>query len=188
MEFCASIQAIKYILNYIYKGSAIATLRLQETTNADEVQQHLQGRYIGPCEAVWRLLEYHVYEEFPPVYHLPVHLPSKQPVFFTEGLIRAELQIQLDQAHSKLMAWFAYNTAQADGRQYLYYEFPTHYVFHNKHKRWQKRKRGMAIGHMYYYNPLQGERFYLRLLLTICHGSTSYVNLRTIHGIEYSTN
>jgi len=65
-------------------------------------------------------LEYRVHEEFPPVYHLPIHLPGKQSVFFTAGLTRAELQIQLDQAHSKLMAWFAYNTAQGDGGQTLY--------------------------------------------------------------------
>jgi len=187
VEVHASIQAIKYIHKYIYKGSDCATLLLQETTNADEVQQHLQGRYIGPCEAVWTLLEYRVHEEFPPVYHLPVHLYGEQPVFFAEGLTRAELQIQLDQAHSKLMAWFAYNTAQADRLQYLYQDFPTHYVFHDKHERWQKRKRGMAIGCMYHCNPFQDERFYLRLLLTVCRGSTSYVNFRTIHGIEYST-
>jgi len=41
VEVCASIQAIKYIHKYIYKGSDRATLRLQETTNSDEVQQHL---------------------------------------------------------------------------------------------------------------------------------------------------
>jgi len=154
VEVCASVQAIKYIHKYIYKGSDRTTIRLQESENADEVQHHLQGRYIGPCEAVWRLFEFRVHEEFPPVYHLPVHLPGEQPVFFAEGLSRAELQVQLDQAHSKLIAWFAYNTTHVDGQDYLYQEFPEHFVFIDKRKQWQKRQRGMAIGRMYYCNPL----------------------------------
>jgi len=70
VEVCASIQAIKYIHKYIYKGSDRTTLRLQETANADEVQRHLQGRYIGPCEAIWRLFEFRMHEEYPAVYHL----------------------------------------------------------------------------------------------------------------------
>jgi len=86
VEVCASVQAIKYIHKYIYKGSDRTTIHLQESENADEVQYHLQGRYIGPCEAAWRLFEFRAHEEFPPVYHLPVHLPGEQPVFFAEGL------------------------------------------------------------------------------------------------------
>ena len=43
MEVCASVQAIKYIHKYIYKGSDHTTLQLQETDNADKVKQYLQG-------------------------------------------------------------------------------------------------------------------------------------------------
>ena len=170
VEVCASVQAIKYIHKYIYKGSDRTTIQLQETANADEVQRHLQGRYIGPCEAIWRLFEYRMHEEFPAVYQLPVHLPGEQPVYFAEGLTRDELRLQLDTARSKLMAWFAYNLANDDGRQYLYQQFPEHFVFREKEKCWQRRQRGLAIGRMYHCNPMQGERFYLRLLLTVIPG------------------
>jgi len=40
---------------------------------------------------------------------------------------------------------------------------------------------------MYHCNPLQGERCYLRLLLTVQRGATSYANLRTIRDTEYPT-
>jgi len=52
VEVYTSVQGIKYIHKYIYKGSDRTTLQLQETDNADEVKRHLQGRYIGPCEAI----------------------------------------------------------------------------------------------------------------------------------------
>ena len=38
---------------------------------------------------------------------------------------------------------------------------------------------------MYHCNPLQGERFYLRLLLTVVAGAKSFSHLRTVNGIVY---
>ena len=37
VEVCASMQAIKYIHKYIYKGADHTTIQLQETANADKV-------------------------------------------------------------------------------------------------------------------------------------------------------
>ena len=92
-EVCALVHAIKYIHKYIYKDSDRTTIQLQETANADGVQRHLQGRYIGPCEAIWRLFEYRMHEEFPAVYQLPVLLPGEQPVYVANGLTRDELRL-----------------------------------------------------------------------------------------------
>ena len=49
------------------------------------------------------------------------------------------------------------------------------------------RQRGFAIGRMYFASPNSGERFYLRLLLTVVKGSQSYQDLHTVNGSEYST-
>jgi len=38
------------------------------------------------------------------------------------------------------MAWFAYNATHIDGQDYLYQEFPEHFVFIDKRKQWQKRQ------------------------------------------------
>ena len=40
---------------------------------------------------------------------------------------------------------------------------------------------------MYFASPAQGERFYLRLLLTRVTGATSFSNLRTVNNIQYDT-
>ena len=76
---------------------------MQETTNANKIQRHLQGRYIESCEAIWRLLQYRMHKEFPAVYQLPVHLPGEQPVYFAEGLTRDELRLQPDTARSGMV-------------------------------------------------------------------------------------
>jgi len=128
-----------------------------------------------------------MHEEFPAVYHLPIHLPRQQPVYFGEDLSRDELQLRLDTTQSKLMSWFTYNQEHQDGRQYLYQQFPQYFVFKDQDKRWHPRKRGFAIGRMYHCNPLQGERFYPRLLLTVVLGATSFDNLRTINSQTYAT-
>ena len=60
-------------------------------------------------------------------------------------------------------------------------------MFKTQNKRWHPRKRGFAISRMYHYNPLQGERFYLRLLLTVVPEATSFDNHRTINGQTYTT-
>ena len=92
VEVCALVKAIKYIHKYIYKGSDRTTLQLQAGEGGNEIKKFLQGRYIGPCEAVWRLLEFRIHEEFPTVYQLPIHLPGEQPVYFSETATAIELQ------------------------------------------------------------------------------------------------
>ena len=121
-----------------------------------------------------------MHEEFPTVYQLPVHLPRKQPEYFAEGFTRDELRLQLDTAHSKLMAWFKYNLANEDGRQYLYQQFPENFVFREKEKCWQRRQQGLVIGRMYHCNHMQGERFYLQLLLTVVPGMYIAIQLNII--------
>ncbi len=43
------------------------------------------------------------------------------------------------------------------------------------------------MGHMYFVHVASGEQFYLRLLLTVVVGATSFENLRTIDGVVYPT-
>ena len=50
VEFCASVKVIKYIHKYVYKESDQATVALHLQNN--EVARHVQGRYIGPTEAM----------------------------------------------------------------------------------------------------------------------------------------
>jgi hypothetical protein len=49
------------------------------------------------------------------------------------------------------------------------------------------RKRGFAIGRMYYAHPTSGERYYLRMLLNYVKGATSYEHLQIVDGTEHNT-
>jgi hypothetical protein len=49
------------------------------------------------------------------------------------------------------------------------------------------RKRGFAIGHMYYAHPTSSERYYLRMLLNYVKVATSYDHLRTMDGTKCDT-
>jgi hypothetical protein len=40
---------------------------------------------------------------------------------------------------------------------------------------------------MYYYSPISGERFYLRLLLTSVRGPRSFADLYVVRGVRYAT-
>jgi hypothetical protein len=40
---------------------------------------------------------------------------------------------------------------------------------------------------MYHANPISGECFYLRFLLTVVHSPKSYVKLRTVNGVVHET-
>jgi len=49
------------------------------------------------------------------------------------------------------------------------------------------RKRGFAIGRMYYAHPTSGECYYLQMLLNCVKGATSYEHLRIVDGREHDT-
>ena len=93
----------------------------------------------------------------------------------------------MNEARSTFIAFFDYNDANDESRQYLYQEFPEHYVYLQKERRWKLRQRGFAIGRMYHCNPFAGERYYLRLLLTVVRGARSFEHLRTVEGILHPT-
>ncbi|KAJ5751269.1 hypothetical protein N7533_008297 [Penicillium manginii] len=179
VELCRGVEVVKYITKYAYKGPDRATVRL---TLTDEITEYLEGRYIGPSEAIWRLLGYRVHEEFPPVQALPVHLPGQQPVRFPTGAEVDDIRRRMDNTRSPLMAYFDYNTvARREGRPtYLYQDMLRHCVWDRSQRAWQPRKNGTVIGRMYHVNPRDGERFYLRLLLTVRHNAVSFEDLRTV--------
>jgi hypothetical protein len=49
------------------------------------------------------------------------------------------------------------------------------------------RKRGFAIGYMYYAHLTSSERYYLRMLLNCVKDATSYEHLQIVDGKEHDT-
>src|SRR4029077_4441575 len=156
-------------------------------SNLDELQTYLDGRYLSPPEAVWRLMEFKTHDEFPNVTRLAIHEPGKHAVYFDDDASREEIEDKMENARSTLMAFFKYNAEHPDATPYLYSQFPAHFVFDQRKREWRPRLRGTAIGRMYHCNPNQGERFFVRLLLTIRRGAKSFEDLRTVFGEVYPT-
>ncbi|OBZ81125.1 hypothetical protein A0J61_10827, partial [Choanephora cucurbitarum] len=75
------------------------------------------------------------------------------------------------------MGFFKYNTTNEDGRGYLYQEFPTYFTWKKNERKWQARKKGFAVGKI----------FFLCLLLTVVRGHTSFQDLRTVNGVVFDT-
>src|ERR1700722_15392904 len=53
--------------------------------------------------------------------------------------------------------------------------------------KWKMCARGYAIGRMYFVHPSAGERFYLRILLTIVKGAESWEDLRRFDNVLHPT-
>jgi hypothetical protein len=185
VEVCASVQSIKYIHKYVYKGTDRTTLAVSGTD--DEITRYVQARYIGPTEAFWRLFEFPTHQEFPPVQHLAIHLPGQHTVYFTDDLLPEQVAVRAASARSTLMGFFEYNATHEDGRRYLYHEFPQHYVWKADRKVWVPRQRGYSIGRIYHCSPVSGERYYLRLLLTVVPGPQSFEELYFVDGVRCPT-
>ena len=184
MVVCGSVKAVKYIYKYSYKGGDCATAIV--VSDHDEIKRHLNGHYIGPTEAVWRLFSFSTHQELPSVTTLTLHLPDAQAVYFSDRDAPDDLHEPLDRSITTLTAWFAYNSERADGRGYLYHEFPEHYVYVRK-VGWKPRKQQFSICRMWSASPFMGQRYYLRLLLTIVHGARSLEDLRTVDKIQHES-
>ncbi|KAG0560756.1 hypothetical protein KC19_9G010700 [Ceratodon purpureus] len=161
IEICAFVQAVKYIHKYIYKDA----------------------RYIGASEAVRRLLKMTMHDEDPNDVRLHLHLPGMHHVIFNTRddpltiLNRGQVQ------RTRLTEFFRMCATDENARRLTYQEFPQHYVWKQQESTWKIRERGFAIGRLYFARPAEGERFYLRLLLTTITGPRSFEDLRTVNGV-----
>jgi len=90
-------------------------------------------------------------------------------------------------SRTMLTKWFKTNQELEVARSLTFDQFPQQWVWNWKMKQWTMRKRGFAIGRMYYAFPTSGEHYYLRMLLNCVKGATSYEHLRTVDGIEHDT-
>lgn len=178
-ECAVTLGTFKYLFKYTHKGGGMASLEVEPN---NEIQRHLNGRYISASEAAHRIFEFEMHSRVPNVVRLQVHLPGQHLVVFNPDEDAAVLIARASQEKTTLTAYFDANKddgpLRALARQYTYPEFPQHFWWLQDEKKWTIRKQGFAIGRMYYTPPTAGERFYLRLLLTISKGATSFDELR----------
>ena len=122
-----SLAAAKYITKYTHKGLDRATIEIQ-CCNQDEVSEFKDSRYIAATEAAWRVFEFPIIYQYPPVVHLQVHLPGNHLTIFDPMETIEQVLEHGRQEYSMLTAFFATNCTYEFTHAYTYQEFPQHFV------------------------------------------------------------
>jgi hypothetical protein len=178
VKACCTIKSIKYIYKNIYKGHDNTSFSIELGTadgpiEINEVKQYRKARCITAIEAFYRLYRFPLYNMYPPVLQMQVHLPGVHMVPFNDTDSLEEATHALSQ-RSMLTEYFKMNTEDPKERQYLYREFPEHYIWVKSGKYWKPRKQRFQNGRLVYANRDEGCRYYLRILLNHVRGATSY--------------
>ena len=151
VECISSVKAIKYIYKYVYKGHDCTTMEFE--TCQDEVKQYLDAHYVTACEALWRIYHFHMHDEHPNVVRLQIHLPNEQMVSWEQNAAQnlQQVAVQAAEKYTTLTGYFKVNEEFSKAHNYLYQDFPMHFVWINKgNRRWKIRQQGGAIGRMVY--------------------------------------
>lgn len=188
VEICSTISAVKYLYKYIYKGHDRATVVMQDVDGlVDEIKSYLDARYVSSSEAVWRIYGFDLHREKPDVQRLQVHLPGENTVTFRDDDDLREILDNDANKKTTLTEWFVTNQNCACANELLYIDFPDRWVWNKSRKCWTERQKGHCIGRMHNIVPTAGDLYFLRMLLTVCKGSKSFDDLRTVNGYTYPT-
>ena len=85
VEICSTIEAIKYLYKYIYKGHDWVAFNIsyqENLENIDEIKNFQVIRRISPPKVMWRIYSLSLNEIHPFVKTLQLYLENKQSVIF----------------------------------------------------------------------------------------------------------
>ncbi|XP_019184562.1 PREDICTED: uncharacterized protein LOC109179508 [Ipomoea nil] len=194
VEWCNQSRSIKYLFKYVNKGHDMVTAEFYKTSNdsdvgksVDEINMYYDCRYISPCEAVWRLFGFDIQLRAPSVERLSFHLPNQQSVIFADDDPVDNIVNRPTIGQSMFLEWFEANKTFPEARKMTYAEMPTKFVWKKQLRKWQPRKKGFAIGRIFYVPPGTGEIFYLRCLLNKVRGPTSFADIKIVNGVQYDS-
>ncbi|KAH1210736.1 ATP-dependent DNA helicase PIF6 [Glycine max] len=177
--------SIKYLFKYINKGYDRITVVLIHddndpirygSTHNDEIKEYLDCRYICPCESIWRIFGFSLHDR--------KHANS---VVYEDNDYIDDVLSKPSITDSKFILWMNTNQNSVEGRSLTYAKFVSKFVYNKKKRCWQLRKKGYTIGRLLWVPPITGKLFYLRMMLTVCKGPTSFEDLRTVGNVQYPT-
>ena len=82
VEVFSSIKSVKYLYKYVYKGPDRIAMEVHRGSNMDEVQQYVDARLICAPEALWKNFRFTLYNLYPSVERLQIHIPNRHQVRF----------------------------------------------------------------------------------------------------------
>ena len=88
----------KYLYKYIYKGTDkaeasinpdcptnnVTSFILSEAKVKDEIQEHLDCRYVSTIKGIWHFYSFSIDSLFPAIMRLEMHLENEQHVIFND--------------------------------------------------------------------------------------------------------
>ncbi|XP_060970241.1 uncharacterized protein LOC115715135 [Cannabis sativa] len=188
VKICSTIKAIKYLYKYIYKGHdrvAFNVTLQDDTSTINEIDNFQCARWVSPPKAAWRIYRFYLNEMHPVVYSLQFYLENKQLVSFKNFDKLSNIAKYDLYSKSMLTEYFRMNKTNEIARTLLYKDFPQFFVWIQQYRLWVTRKKGNVIGKVISAYPTEGERYYLRLLLNHIKGPTSFLDLKTVHGVVW---
>lgn len=189
IEYCNKSNSIKYLFKYINKGvdRVTATLETRDGEFVDEIQQYYDCRFISPSESVWRIFAFKIHNRYPPVIRLTFHEEGMQSVVFNDSSDLNSVLRNNKEKGTMFLAWMEANKEYPQGRHLTYGQYPTMFTYDSDGRFWKPRKRGGSIGRLTYIPHGNRDLFYLRLLLNVQVGCTSFEDIRTIKGHVYDS-
>ncbi|XP_076893525.1 uncharacterized protein LOC143545531 [Bidens hawaiensis] len=201
VEYCGGNMLIKYLFKYISKGTDRVRFKVSQSDpsvqstqsstlpTVNEIDNFVDGRYICPHEAAWRILNFPIHHRYPAVQTLAVHLENMQTISFRDQQQLENIVNYLPARCTTLTEWFANNEHDASGRHLRYIDYLSEYRWYENGKCWIQRlhESVTTLGRLVYIHPSCGESFYLRMLLSHQVGCTSFADVRTVNGTVYDT-
>jgi hypothetical protein len=201
VEACNKTYLVKYLFKYVNKGYDCALVGFHGSNNyvvqsqtgpvgnsidvplqqngIDEIEEYIRSRYLSSCEAFWRLLGFSIHGKFPSVECLCVHLPGMNLLTVHDESELACIVEDEQVCESQLTQWFVANQRSSLGHDLTYSAFPQRFTWGPCQKKWKFRQRGFKRGRVRYVHHTAGETFFLRMLLSVVHGTRSYEEVRT---------
>ncbi|KAH1111596.1 hypothetical protein GYH30_010112 [Glycine max] len=169
IEWCNQSISINYLFKYINKGYDHITTALMPVENED-----------GKTEQT-------IHKRSPIVERLYFHLPGENSVIFEDGDDIDALLSKPTIKESMFTSWLQANAIFQQAKDLTYLQFITKFTYIANKRCWKPRKRGYTIGRLNWVPPSTGEFYYLRMMLVVVKGPTTYEQIRTVNGQLYST-
>ncbi|XP_076957793.1 uncharacterized protein LOC143633361 [Bidens hawaiensis] len=136
VEYCGWSMLIKYLFKYISKGADrvhYTVTKMQDGTNPsqqefsrlNEIQNFLDGRFICPHEASWRIFNFYIHDRIPAVQTLAVHLENMQNITFRDNDHLDTLVTNMFNRRTTLTEWLHNNRHDDSGRHLRYIDYLT---------------------------------------------------------------
>lgn len=204
VECVANVECVKYIFKYVQKHSDRASITMSNANEenyqtVDEIALCEDCRYICPYEAYGHLNSFKHWDNKPSVTRLPIYVDkfekpywdANNPLTFTRALKKNE--------KTKITEFFRNNALEKKnpltkkqrtiqgkegphGFDLKYFEYPEWYAWKQKKNEWSRRvinTKRPPIGRIHLTQITERVRHFMRLLLLVKVGPTSWINLRT---------